>query len=145
MIGRQIRFFFTPIDENLFLEEVKKCGDIFITDKGENLGVPDSSFFNTKSISQILIKSSKSSIYISPNKFIDRNKSEVIEYSRSVSNLFFKPLPPPKLTFESYVSRMHNDMHPSLLYREGKFIKSSDIPLEELKKEYELLFKKKDT
>lgn len=90
MTGKQIRFFFTATDEDRFFQEIEKRDDVFITDKNLELGIPKIKSLNENFQTQIWIKSHKSHIYMNSNGYIDRDKSDVIEYSRSITEAFFK-------------------------------------------------------
>ena len=80
MIGKQISYFFTQVDESLFIKEIEKFGGILVTYK--NLNVKSKEIIK---YDQLWIKSSNSKIHLS-NGIIERDKSEVIEYSRSLKN-----------------------------------------------------------
>jgi hypothetical protein len=90
MVGQQIRFFFTPIDENLFLADLKKRGDVIITGINEAIEPVTADTLNNHSYSQVWIKSPQSRISLNSNRIIDRDESEIIEYSRSISDIFYK-------------------------------------------------------
>jgi hypothetical protein len=90
MIGQQINFFFSPIDENIFLKEIHRRSDLIVTDKNEIVKSVDSSLLNNNSIFQVWIKKPSSKVYTT-DKFISVDpRSEIIEYSRSISDSFFK-------------------------------------------------------
>lgn len=129
MLGKQIRFYLTPIDEALLFEEIKKNADSLVTEKNEPLNIVSPSDLNDKSISQAWIKSISSKLYFSANGFIDRDKSEVIIYSRSISLSFFKP---PKVENKSLKPfRLSKDLNVQVMYK-GKLIREWDLNDEQL-------------
>src|SRR6266568_782341 len=135
MIGQQINFFFTPVDENMFLAEIKKRGDVIITDKNIPLDVQDASDLNNSSRRQVLIKSPKSKVYYSAHGFVDRERSEVIEYTRTTSASFFTPPSGRKPSFDAYLSDLTPNTYISF---KGKVVRAVDISREELRDQYEL-------
>jgi hypothetical protein len=144
MIGRQIRFFFTPIDENLFLAEMKPRGDALVTDTDVPIPVEDASSLNDNSHSQVWITSPNSRIY-RPHGYIDRDRSEVIEYSRSISLSYFTPPHRPMPTFEEYVARNNQkDSMGAKVFHKGKFIQPSEIPLEDLREKFDAFVKSRE-